>query len=218
MMEAMSIALLIPIVLMILLVDDRRTKIYLSFFAWGSVSGLIGRYLNGIGRESLGMSFQKLAVEFAPLAEEFSKAIPLFVLVFLLPSFLEKKEAILASIFSGIGFSVVENYFYMLQEQGMEAGELAVFVMTRSISTTIMHGMATGIIGGMVYYIYTGGFRKFGFKYIYVFMAYAFAVAFHALFNLYVQFGVFGKAIGVISSVVIYFFAWAFFELYYERL
>jgi len=164
------------------------------------------------------MSLQELAVEFAPLAEEFAKAIPLFVLLLVLPSFLKKKEAILASIFSGIGFSVVENYFYMLQEQGMNTGELVVFVMTRSISTTIMHGIATGIIGGMVYYIYTGGFGKFGFKHIYVFMAYAFAVAFHALFNLYVQFGVFGKVIGVVSAVVIYFFAWVFFELYYDKL
>ena len=92
MIAPMSIALLIPLILMILLVEDRKTKIYLSFFAWGSIAGIIGWYLDKAGQETFDMSLQEISIKFAPLAEEFAKALPPFVLLFVLPTFLKKKE------------------------------------------------------------------------------------------------------------------------------
>ncbi len=217
-MTALSVALVAPLILMILLVYDQTTKIYLFFFAWGSFSGLIAVSLNQLGHTVFGLPPESIAIQFAPIAEEFAKAIPLFVLLVVLPGFLERKKVILAAICSGIGFSVVENYAYLIAEPNLSAGALAVFVLTRSLSTTVMHGLATGLIGGGFYYLQTGGLAQFRFRPIFVIMSYAFAVIVHALFNLYVQFSLFGRTVALMASILLYFISWVFFRFYYVKL
>ncbi|MDY6780586.1 MAG: PrsW family glutamic-type intramembrane protease, partial [Halobacteria archaeon] len=92
-------------------------------------------YLNGFGSEILEISRETLRIGYAPVVEEFAKALPLFVLLVVFPAFMKKKEVILAALFSGIGFSVVENYLYMINRINEGAFAIIRTVFTRSIST-----------------------------------------------------------------------------------
>lgn len=76
MISALVIALLIPIILIIFLIRDRKTKLLLSFFAWGSIAGLLAHYFNNWAVEMVNIEFKKFAIEYAPLIEEFFKALP----------------------------------------------------------------------------------------------------------------------------------------------
>lgn len=49
-----------------------------------------------------------------------------------------------------------------------------------------------------------------------IMMAFSFSIMFHAFFNLYVQFSLFGKVIAVITVIFLYTFSWLFFELYHD--
>jgi len=215
---ALAVGILIPLVLMVLLVEERETEILLSFFAWGSVSGVLAFYLNAFAADTFDMTSEAARIGYAPVIEEFTKALPLFVLLIVLPEFMRKKEVILASVFSGIGFSVVENYVYMIDRVGQDTLGVVQVVLTRSVSASIMHGLATGIIGVSFYYILNGAFDEFRAGYVLVAVSYSFAVIFHALYNLYVLFGRLGQTVAVIGVILLYTGAWLFVDIYYSGL
>jgi|GEM_PF-1130030 RsiW-degrading membrane proteinase PrsW (M82 family) len=215
---ALAVGLLIPLTLMVLLVEERETKVLLSFFSWGTVSGVLAFYLNSFAVDTFDVSSEAARIGYAPIIEEFTKALPLFVLLFLLPSFMRRKEVILASVFSGIGFSVVENYVYMIQRVDQDAFAVVQVVLTRSFSSTIMHGVATGMVGVSFYYILNGTFDELRVRYVLIPVSYSFAVIFHALYNLYVLFGRLGQTVAVVGVILLYTGAWLFIDIYYGGL
>ena len=215
---ALAVGILIPLILMTLLVEESETRILLSFFAWGSVSGVLAVYLNGFAVKAFDVSGEAARIGYAPVIEEFTKALPLFALLVVSPAFVRRKEVILASVFSGIGFSVVENYVYMIERVDQDAIAIVQVVLTRSMSTSIMHGLATGIIGISFYYILRGAFDEFRARYVLVLVSYSFAVIFHALYNLYVLFGRLGQTVAVVAVILLYTGAWLFVDIYYDGL
>ena len=203
-MLSLSVALLLPLVLLILLVDDQTTRVLLSFFAWGAVAGFLAFEINTAIMDVFGFTLQALQTQYAPITEEFIKAIPLLVLFIVRPGLLRRREIILAAVFAGIGFSIVENYWYLVNAGDMGIVATTMFVATRSISTTIMHGLATGIVGVAFYSVMNGVFSRFGFQYVFLFIGYVLAVMMHAYFNLYVQFGALGETIAITSALFLY--------------
>ncbi|MFB6284349.1 MAG: PrsW family glutamic-type intramembrane protease [Halobacteria archaeon] len=218
MIEALAVAILIPFIMLVLLVERRETSILLSFFAWGSVAGFLATKINTHILRSYGLTVPELSVEFAPVTEEFVKALPLLIMFFLLPVFLKKKETILASIFSGIGFSVVENYSYILKNVHDSTSSLVALTVTRSISTTIMHGIATGLVGAAVYYVYSGTFEEFDYVQVIIIVGFSYAVMIHALFNLYVKHSRLGRLVMIMTALIMYLIAFIFFETYYPEI
>lgn len=211
------IILIVPLILIILLIQDRKSKILLLFLGWGSIAGLLSVFWNSWIIDYLGISYQIVSIEFAPLIEEFFKALPLFILLIFHTSILKEKDTIIRAIFIGIGFSIIENYYYLINTPHLYSN-LSVFFLTRSLSTTIMHGLATGFIGLVLFCIASGFFKNFKYKFIFVLMGYSFSVMFHAIFNLYVQFGLFGKVVAFSIELLLYLFAWILFGLFYKNI
>jgi len=218
MMLALSVALSVPLCLLLLLVDDRRTKFYLALFAWGGLAGFFAAEINQYAIGTFDISLQALQIQFAPIAEEAIKALPLFGLFLFARRYVRSREIIIGAIFIGFGFSVVENFWYMLQQPGMTTTELLIYVLTRSVSTTIMHGFATGTIGFTLYFLSRGTVDAFGFRPVYPIMGYSFAVMGHALFNLIVQFQELGRVVAVAGALSLYVAGWMFVELVYRDL
>lgn len=214
MMLALSVAITVPLVLLILLVKNQQTRFLLLLFVWGSTAGFVASELNGELLVSLNISFRALQIQFAPLIEELIKAAPLFVFAVVAPKYLRRQEIILAAIFAGFGFSLVENFSYMIRAQDLETLELTQYIITRSVSTTVMHGTVTGVIGLTLYHLERGTVDAFGFKPLFVVYGYSLAVLLHALFNIVVLFELLGRTIAILSGLFSYVVLWALFTIY----
>ena len=212
MMLALSVAITVPRLLLVLLVDNAQTRFLLLFFIWGSTAGFLASVINGELLSMAGITLQALQIQFAPLVEELLKAVPLAVLWVVAPSYLKRREIVFAAVFAGFGFSLVENFAYLIQQQQLSSAALTQYVITRSVSTTVMHGTTTGIIGATLYHLSGETFEAFGFKPLFVLYGYCLAVLLHALFNIVVLFAVLGQRVAVLSGLVSYIVLWVLFR------
>jgi hypothetical protein len=79
---------------------------------------------------------------FAPIAEEILKSIPLLY-IYRQPEFTYLVDGAVYGFASGIGFSITENILYI----NLFQGEALTMAISRVISSCLMHGSATALIG-----------------------------------------------------------------------
>ena len=141
-------AIIIPLLFVAAVIKDKSSRHIILFFCWGTLTGFLAFIGNGIfsGAWSLGMApEERLPTAIAPIVEEFLKALPLLLLLN------QKKHphigmsVVYCALASGAGFSVQETIFYFSMSQGT-APDLLVLII-RTLTTALMHGMATGIFG-----------------------------------------------------------------------
>ncbi|MFC7205212.1 PrsW family glutamic-type intramembrane protease [Haloferax namakaokahaiae] len=205
MMLSLSIALVFPLLLLVAIVDDRNTRAYLGCFAWGCMAGFIAFSGNNALFGIVEITRQQMAVQFAPITEEVIKASPLFIAYLYAPKRFRRRDVVVMAVFVGIGFSVVENFWYLVSSQSRTTVELALFVLTRSFSTTIMHGLATGIVGLTLSSAAQGTFDEIrGLRPVFVFVGTIGAVTLHGYFNMVVQQGVVGEALAIVGALALY--------------
>ena len=126
---------------------SRTFRLVLVCFAWGALGGvglsfLFNQYIALPTILERGWDLLLLYVLFAPIAEELTKSLVLLY-VSRRPEFTYFVDGAIYGFASGIGFSIVENFIYLSQNQGM-AISLAV---SRAFSTCLMHGAAAGLVG-----------------------------------------------------------------------
>jgi len=213
MMLALSVAITVPLLLLVLLVDNAHTRFLLLFFIWGSTAGFLASEINGELLSMAGITLQVLKIQFAPLVEELLKAVPLVLLWLVAPKYIQRREIVFAAVFAGFGFSLVENFSYLIQQQQLSSVALTQYVITRSVSTTVMHGTTTGIIGAILYTLSGEALDAYGFKPLFVLYGYCLAVLLHALFNIVVLFAVLGQRIAILSGLVSYIVLWLLFRI-----
>ena len=78
----------------------------------------------------------------APIVEEFSKGIGLF---FFLKNIDELEDGIIYGAISGLGFATIENVLY--SQLGENSGERLFIVITRQLTSTILHMLASSKFG-----------------------------------------------------------------------
>ena len=117
----------------------------------------------------------------APIVEEFMKALPLFVLLLVFGRRYSKELLVLAMA-SGFGFAILENYVFV-SHFALEGPGAIAYAVTRGITTSVMHGCMTAIIGYGIFLTY--GFSRRSLPSI-LFGLYTVAVMLHALYNLLV--------------------------------
>ena len=213
MMLALSVAITVPLLLLVLLVDNAHTRFLLLFFIWGSTAGFLASEINGELLSMAGITLQVLKIQFAPLVEELLKAVPLVLLWLVAPKYIQRREIVFAAVFAGFGFSLVENFSYLIQQQQLSSVALTQYVITRSVSTTVMHGTTTGIIGATLYTLSGEALDAYGFKPLFALYGYCLAVLLHALFNIVVLFAVLGQRIAILSGLVSYIVLWLLFRI-----
>lgn len=181
---------IIPLVLMIILLK-KESRTIMVFFAWGLVAFIISYYTNSFICRTAGMPMEQLSVSWAPIVEEFFKALPLLY-------FLIKKESSYPIFYfamaSGIGFAIQENYLYLI-----DVNDSLIYIVTRSVTTCLMHGMATATIGFGISFMLKALERYY---IAILFGLFTFAVIFHALYNLYINSSF--RLIGLIMAPVLY--------------
>ncbi|NLC31805.1 MAG: PrsW family intramembrane metalloprotease [Clostridiales bacterium] len=194
MVDAVFWGTMIPLVFLIILLKGEN-RLMMLFFAWGMVAFAASVGVNDLLRARGAILPADLSVTWAPIIEEFFKALPLLY-------FLIRKQKTDYALFSfalaaGIGFSIQENYTYLLSQAAV-ASSLTFYVILRSITTCLMHGMATGLLGFGLTLIKE--FRVLTLPLL--FGLFSLSVILHALFNLYIASSV--RLIGMLMPLMLY--------------
>ena len=185
------ISVFIPILLMALLIE-RKARLPIAFVLIGIFISVFAAEVNGLLRSLLAMETYEVTIIVTPISEEILKALPILVYATVVS---DKKETLFtAAMATGIGFAVLENAFYLLNDTSFNM----VDAIVRAFGAGLMHGMCTLLVGVGI------SFAKRKSK---VFIAGTFAllstaITYHGIYNMLVQSDY--QAIGFMLPILTY--------------
>ena len=133
--------------------------------------------VNGLFRGLLPISIFEITIIVTPIAEEILKALPILVYATVLSA--KKEKLFTASMAVGIGFAVLENAFYLLNDSSFNM----IDAIIRAFGAGLMHGMCTLLVGVGI------SFAKKKSKIFVVgtFALLSTAITYHGIYNMLVQ-------------------------------
>ena len=170
------ISVFVPILLMALLIE-KKARLPISFVLVGIFISVFAAEINGTLRNLLLMDSYQFTTIVTPITEEILKAIPILIYATLVS---DKKETLFtASMATGIGFAVLENAFYLLNDPSFNMMDAII----RAFGTGLMHGMCTLLVGVGI------SFAKKRSKIFVVgtFALLSTALTYHGIYNMLVQ-------------------------------
>ncbi|MCL2085993.1 MAG: PrsW family intramembrane metalloprotease [Oscillospiraceae bacterium] len=176
----MIIIMNIPLLFVAFILGDSDSRRIVLFFCWGWFAGALAFTLNSLINSSWEQS-HRMTLSIAPIVEEICKGLPLLF-------FLNEKKyphitkvIVYCAMVSGIGFSVQETMYYF-DPSLVDFSNIAV-IAARSLTTALMHGMTTAVIGiGLLF------LNKQKFMLIpSLFALFSLSTSIHAIFNLLLQ-------------------------------
>jgi RsiW-degrading membrane proteinase PrsW (M82 family) len=170
------ISVFVPILLMALLIE-KRARLPVSFVLVGIFISVFAAEINGLLRNMLFLDSFEFTIIVTPITEEILKALPLLIYATMIS---DKKETLFtASMAIGIGFAVLENAFYLLNDSSFNM----IDAIIRAFGTGLMHGMCTLLVGVGI------AFAKKRSKIFVVgtFALLSTAITYHGIYNMLVQ-------------------------------
>ena len=199
-MEILLVAAYLLPLLFLMAFVGRAGKKFIIYLFWGFLASVPMLVLFLLVNPAL-RSDPFLSITVSPFFEELLKALPIII-----PAFIgiknQDEDVLVYAMASGIGFSLVENW-YLIHPEALQL-TLANFlnVLSRSFSTSLMHGCTCGIIGYGIVLIRNFDRRAlpallFGF--------YTLAVTTHAMYNLlFEKYGEIGAIIDLVFPVLLF--------------
>jgi RsiW-degrading membrane proteinase PrsW (M82 family) len=145
MIEAAFIGTIIPLLLLVAVL--RHSRPMMLTFCCGMTAFLVAYLASPLIERVAGIAVQSnsFAIFVSPPLEELLKSVPLFFFL------LRAKKTFVPFIYifgmaSGIGFAIEENLLYLLNRHTEILSSLLLMIL-RSLSTCVMHGVATAMIG-----------------------------------------------------------------------
>ena len=193
------ISVFVPILLMALLIE-KRARLPISFVLVGIFISVFVAEINGLLRNMLFMDSFEFTIIVTPITEEILKALPLLIYATMIS---DKKETLFtASMAIGIGFAVLENAFYLLNDSSFNV----IDAIIRAFGTGLMHGMCTLLVGVGI------AFAKKRSKIFVVgtFALLSTAITYHGIYNMLVQSPY--EVVGFLLPIITYipFLIWRF--------
>jgi RsiW-degrading membrane proteinase PrsW (M82 family) len=143
--EAAFIGTIIPLLLLVAVL--RHSRPVMLSFCWGMTAFLVAYLMGPIVERiaSIEVGSNTYAILVSPPLEELLKSVPLFFFLF------RAKKTFVPFIYifgmaAGIGFAIEENLLYLLNRHSEILSSLLLMIL-RSLSTCVMHGVATAMIG-----------------------------------------------------------------------
>ena len=191
------VSVFVPILLMAALIEKKARR-PITFVLIGIFVSVFAAELNGLLRSLLPMSTFEITIIVTPITEEILKAVPILVYALLISA---KKELLFtASMAVGIGFAVLENAFYLLNDASFNM----IDALIRAFGAGLMHGMCTLLVGVGI------SFAKKKSKIFIVgtFALLSTAITYHGIYNMLVQSDF--EVIGFLLPMATYipFFVW----------
>jgi RsiW-degrading membrane proteinase PrsW (M82 family) len=151
-------AILLPLLFLYIiyaldLYSSGKFRIVVICFVWGLVAFGIALAVNTAIKNMIledrlhmatAQAYALTVVVVAPVVEEIVKSL---ILIYFgrRPDFTYFVDGAIYGFAAGIGFSVLENLWYMTQVSGADQGPIV--VISRSFSTCLMHGSASALVG-----------------------------------------------------------------------
>ena len=107
------VSVFVPILLMAGLLE-KKAREPITFVLIGIFVSVFAAEVNGLFRGLLPISIFEITIIVTPIAEEILKALPILVYATVLSA--KKEKLFTASMAVGIGFAVLENAFYLLND------------------------------------------------------------------------------------------------------
>lgn len=170
------ISVFVPILLMALLIE-KKSRLPISFVLVGIFISVFVAEINGLLRSLILMDSFEFTIIVTPITEEILKALPILIYATMIS---DKKETLFtASMATGIGFAVLENAFYLLNDPSFNMLDAII----RAFGTGLMHGMCTLLVGVGI------SFAKKRNKIFIVgtFALLSTAITYHGIYNMLVQ-------------------------------
>ena len=170
------VSVFIPILLMAGLIE-KKARHPIIFVLIGIFVSVFAAEVNGLLCSVLPMSTFEITIIVTPITEEILKATPILVYALLISA---KKETLFtASMAVGIGFAVLENAFYLLNDSSFSM----IDAIIRAFGAGLMHGMCTLLVGVGI------SFSKKRSKIFVVgtFALLSTAITYHGIYNMLVQ-------------------------------
>ena len=170
------ISVFVPILLMALLIE-KKARLPIAFVLVGIFISVFVAEINGVLKNWLMMDNHRFTIIVPPITEEILKAFPILIYATLVS---DKKETLFtASMATGIGFAVLENAFYLLNDPAFNMIDAVI----RAFGTGLMHGMCTLLVGVGI------SFAKKRNKIFIVgtFALLSTAITYHSIYNMLVQ-------------------------------
>jgi RsiW-degrading membrane proteinase PrsW (M82 family) len=191
------VSVFIPILLMAGLIE-KRAREPITFVLIGIFTSVFAAELNGLLCAVLPMSTFEITTIVTPITEEILKALPILVYATVLSA--KKEKLFTASMAVGIGFAVLENAFYLLNDASFNM----IDAIIRAFGAGLMHGMCTLLVGVGI------SFAKKRSKIFVVgtFALLSTAITYHGIYNMLVQSDF--EVIGFLLPMATYipFFVW----------
>lgn len=170
------VSVFIPILLMAGLIE-KKARHPIIFVLIGIFVSVFAAEVNGLLCAVLPMSMFEITIIVTPITEEILKATPILIYALLISA---KKETLFtASMAVGIGFAVLENAFYLLNDPSFSM----IDAIIRAFGAGLMHGMCTLLVGVGI------SFAKKRSKIFVVgtFALLSTAITYHGIYNMLVQ-------------------------------
>ena len=170
------VSVFVPILLMAGLLE-KKAREPITFVLIGIFVSVFAAEVNGLFRGLLPISIFEITIIVTPIAEEILKALPILVYATVLSA--KKEKLFTASMAVGIGFAVLENAFYLLNDASFNM----IDAMIRAFGAGLMHGMCTLLVGVGI------SFAKKRSKIFVVgtFALLSTAITYHGIYNMLVQ-------------------------------
>lgn len=134
------VSVFVPILLMAGLLE-KKAREPITFVLIGIFISVFAAEVNGLLRNLLPLSTFEITIIVTPITEEMLKAMPILVYATVLGA--KKEKLFTASMAVGIGFAVLENAFYMLNDVSFNMIDAVI----RAFGAGLMHGMCTLLVG-----------------------------------------------------------------------
>ena len=191
------VSVFVPILLMTLLIEP-KARLPVVFVLVGIFVSVFAAETNGLLRSLLAIDTYNITIIVTPITEEILKAIPILVYATVIS---DKKETLFtASMATGIGFAVLENAYYLLNDYSFNMMDAVV----RAFGAGLMHGMCTLLVGVGISFA-----RKRSKMFIVsTFALLSTAVTYHGIYNMLVQSPY--EIVGFVLPIITYlpFFIW----------
>ena len=170
------VSVFIPILLMAGLIE-KKARHPIIFVLIGIFVSVFAAEVNGLLCAVLPMSTFEITIIVTPITEEILKATPILVYALLISA--KKEKLFTASMAVGIGFAVLENAFYLLNDSSFSM----IDAIIRAFGAGLMHGMCTLLVGVGI------SFAKKRSKIFAVgtFALLSTAITYHGIYNMLVQ-------------------------------
>ena len=170
------VSVFVPILLMACLIE-KKARLPIVFVLIGIFISVFAAEINGLLRDLLPLETYEITIIVTPITEEILKAVPILICATVVTA---KKETLFtASMAVGIGFAVLENAFYLLNDASFNMIDAVI----RAFGAGLMHGMCTLLVGVGVSFVK----KKSKIFLVGTFALLSTAITYHGIYNMLVQ-------------------------------